>query len=110
MSVAYEEKGTRGPAVAHLEGAILNTIDSPIENGLKQTTFQAPELVRVMTPEQRAAAEKKLVRKIDLRLLPMTIIMYIMNYLDRNNIAAAKLAGLQTDLNLSSVQYSVSRT
>jgi MFS family permease len=33
--------------------------------------------------------------------------MYIMNYLDRNNIAAVRLAGLQTDLDLSSVQYQV---
>lgn len=28
-----------------------------------------------------------------------------MNYLDRNNIAAVRLAGLQTELNLSSVEY-----
>lgn len=40
-----------------------------------------PELVRAMSPEQRQAAEKKLVRKIDIRLLPMLILMYIMNYL-----------------------------
>jgi hypothetical protein len=39
--------------------------------------------------------------------LPMIILMYIMNYLDRNNIAAVRLAGLQADLNLSSVQYQV---
>jgi hypothetical protein len=38
----------------------------------------------------------------------MVIIMYIMNYLDRNNIAAARLAGLEDDLNLSSVQFNVS--
>jgi hypothetical protein len=38
----------------------------------------------------------------------MIIIMYIMNYLDRNNIAAARLAGLEDDLKLTSVQYSVS--
>lgn len=31
--------------------------------------------------------------------------MYIMNYLDRNNIAAARLAGLEDELNLSSTQY-----
>lgn len=31
--------------------------------------------------------------------------MYVMNYLDRNNIAAARLAGLEEELNLSSTQY-----
>jgi len=30
---------------------------------------------------------------------------YILNYLDRQNIAAAKLAGIMEDLNLSITQY-----
>jgi hypothetical protein len=80
------------------------------ETSLAQTrTFQPPELVRNMSPEKRADAEARLKRKIDFRLLPMIILMYIMNYLDRNNIAAARLAGLQDELNLTNVQYSVSR-
>jgi len=84
--------------------------DSRIEDAsLAQTrTFQPPELVRNMSPEKRAAAEARLKRKIDLRLLPMIILMYILNYLDRNNIASARLAGLQDNLNLTNVQYSVS--
>ncbi|PYH49411.1 putative MFS transporter [Aspergillus saccharolyticus JOP 1030-1] len=66
---------------------------------------EAPPYVASLTPEERQEAERALVRKIDLRLLPMLIIMYILNYLDRNNIAAAKLAGLQEDLNLVGMQY-----
>lgn len=46
-------------------------------------TFEAPELIRNMTPEERELAEKKLRRKIDARLMPMIVLMYIMNYLDR---------------------------
>jgi len=65
-------------------------------------------LVRQMSPERRIEAEAALKRKIDLRLLPMVILMYIMNYLDRNNIAAARLAGLEDDLNLTSVQFNTS--
>ena len=45
--------------------------------------LQAPEFIRNLTPEERAHLEKKLKRKIDLRLLPAIIIMYIMNYIDR---------------------------
>ncbi|KAJ5062194.1 pantothenate transporter liz1 [Bipolaris maydis] len=67
--------------------------------------LQPPPLVAAMTPEERDLAEKRLRRKIDTRLMPMVILMYIMNYLDRNNIAAVRLAGLQDELNLSSVQY-----
>ncbi|KAA8651413.1 putative MFS transporter [Aspergillus tanneri] len=69
---------------------------------------EAPAYVAGLSPEEREKAEQALVRKIDLRLLPMTIIMYILNYLDRNNIAAARLAGLEDDLNLKDYQYQTS--
>ena len=49
---------------------------------------EAPAYVASLTPEEREQAERALVRKIDLRLLPMIIIMYILNYLDRNNIVS----------------------
>lgn len=90
-----------------------------------------PEIIGNMTPEHRAAVEKRLKRKIDLRLLPSLIIMYILNYIDRcvcpvqpcwrerrggsprsfrNNIAAAALAGLKDDLDLTGSQFPVSQT
>jgi hypothetical protein len=43
--------------------------------------------------------------KLDLRIMPCMILMYIMNYLDRQNIAAAKLADIDQDLNMTDVQY-----
>lgn len=83
-------------------------IDDTIPAPATQFKVTIPPLVAAMSPEQRVDAEAKLRKKIDTRLLPMIILMYIMNYLDRNNIAAVRLAGLQTELNLSSVQYQVS--
>lgn len=87
---------------------------------------EAPAYVASLTPEEREQAEKALVRRIDLRLLPMIIIMYILNYLDRNNIvsrtpiarttqshnvqASARLAGLEEDLGLVGNQYLVRRS
>lgn len=44
-----------------------------------------------------------------MRLMPMVVIMYIMNYLDRNNIAAARLGGLEEDLGLKGTEYQVCR-
>lgn len=58
-----------------------------------------------MTPERRVKVEKSLRRKLDARC-SLFIAIYIMNYLDRNNIASARLKGLQTDLNLDDAQYS----
>ncbi|OLN93049.1 putative transporter C1002.16c-like protein 13 [Colletotrichum chlorophyti] len=62
--------------------------------------LQPPPIVAAMSQEYRLDLEKRLRRRIDLRLLPMIVIMYILNYIDRNNIAAARLAGLERDLKL----------
>lgn len=51
--------------------------------------------------------EKKLVRKIDLFLLPNIWIMYLLSYMDRTNIGNAKVAGMSDDLGLTSSQYSI---
>ncbi|KAG8158410.1 hypothetical protein KVR01_011532 [Diaporthe batatas] len=67
--------------------------------------LQPPEFLLNMSMEDRLELEAKLKRKIDLRLMPAIILMYILNYIDRNNIAAAKLAGLEEDLGLSSTEY-----
>lgn len=66
-----------------------------------------PSFLIGLSVEERQAVEKKLVRKVDIRLLIMMVVMYILNYLDRNNIAAAKLAGLEKSLNLKGDQYQV---
>ncbi|KAH7381411.1 major facilitator superfamily domain-containing protein [Phaeosphaeria sp. MPI-PUGE-AT-0046c] len=55
------------------------------------------------TPEE----EKALVRKIDLFLLPAIWLMYLLSYMDRTNIGNAKIAGMATDLHLTSNQYSI---
>ncbi|KAJ7704216.1 MFS general substrate transporter, partial [Mycena metata] len=63
-------------------------------------------LPEIGSPE-RLLAEKKLVRKLDSRLLPTIVLIFIMNYIDRNGITTARLKGLQQDLGLSDLQYSV---
>ncbi|PYH64927.1 MFS transporter [Aspergillus vadensis CBS 113365] len=60
---------------------------------------------RIMTPEQFALAERKLKKKLDVRLLLCVWIIFVMNYLDRNNISAAKIAGIESSLGLSSTHY-----
>jgi len=89
-----------------------------VEHGSSHNSAQAvgdltsndrmPLSIRNMSQEERDRLELKMRKKIDLRLMPMMVLMYIMNYLDRNNIAAARLAGLEKELGLSSTQYQVS--
>ncbi|KAH8910359.1 major facilitator superfamily transporter [Coniochaeta sp. PMI_546] len=64
-----------------------------------------PVDMAVMDPEHRARVEKSLKRKLDLRC-SLFVLIYIMNYLDRNNIAAARLKGLQDDLKVTNTEYS----
>ncbi|KAI1331609.1 major facilitator superfamily domain-containing protein [Xylariaceae sp. FL0255] len=43
--------------------------------------------------------------ELDCLIMPILVIMYILNYLDRQNISAARLTGFQQDLSLSNVEY-----
>ncbi|RAL65843.1 hypothetical protein DID88_005506 [Monilinia fructigena] len=90
----------------HIEEGVKDSSAASV-SGIKPNSGlpQPPEWIAALSPEERTAMENKLKRKIDLRLFPMVILMYIMNYLDRNNIAAARLAGMEEDLNLVGDQY-----
>jgi len=81
--------------------------DASVHGSVPDKSSRAPELVRNLSLELRQKLETSLRRKIDLRLMPMIVIMYILNYLDRNNIAAARLAGLEKDLNMHGNQFQV---
>lgn len=49
--------------------------------------------------------EIKLVKRLDLFIMPTLWLMYVFNYLDRNAIALARLDNLEADLGLNSTQY-----
>ncbi|RHZ64525.1 hypothetical protein CDV55_107599 [Aspergillus turcosus] len=55
--------------------------------------------------EEEKVIEKKLRRRIDSVIMPLVILVYLMNYIDRNNYPAARLQGLEHDLNLSDADY-----
>ncbi|KAM6519362.1 hypothetical protein FALCPG4_013002 [Fusarium falciforme] len=66
---------------------------------------QMPEILRSLSEEELKTLERRLLRKVDLRLLPTMILIYIMNYLDRNAIGAARLGGLEEDLKLGPNEF-----
>ena len=57
-----------------------------------------------LTPEE-LMTEKVLRRKIDSVIMPLVVLVYLMNFIDRNNYPAARLAGLQDDLKMSDKQF-----
>lgn len=49
--------------------------------------------------------QAKILRKMDLRLIPTLALLYLLSFLDRGNIGNAKIEGLQEDLHMQSYQY-----
>ncbi|CAK5275674.1 unnamed protein product [Mycena citricolor] len=81
--------------VSHEKGAVEHA----------QTTEHTTEpLAYDFSGPERAALERKLVRKIDLRM-SILVVIYILNYIDRNNASAARSRGLVKDLHLTGQQY-----
>jgi hypothetical protein len=73
--------------------------------GLAGTANNVPAILQQYSTEELKAMEKKLVRKIDLRSLPILIVLFLLNILDRNAIANARLGGLEKSLGINDVQY-----
>ncbi|GAW09451.1 MFS general substrate transporter [Lentinula edodes] len=54
--------------------------------------------------ELREKLERNLLRKLDTKL-SILILIYVLNYIDRNNVAAARLRGFEEDLHLNGSQF-----
>ncbi|KAI9933601.1 hypothetical protein ASPWEDRAFT_114829 [Aspergillus wentii DTO 134E9] len=53
---------------------------------------------------------KRVVRKIDYRLISILAILYLMSHIDRANIGNAKIEGMEKDLGLVGNQYNIAAT
>ncbi|EFR05258.1 high-affinity nicotinic acid transporter [Nannizzia gypsea CBS 118893] len=62
--------------------------------------------VQAYSPEEA----KRILRKVDYRLIPLLTLLYLLAFIDRGNIANAKIAGLETDLHLVGYQYNIALT
>ncbi|KAI9370254.1 major facilitator superfamily domain-containing protein [Aspergillus egyptiacus] len=56
-------------------------------------------------PVYSEAMQKRVLRKMDLRLIPMLALLYLLAFLDRGNIGNAKIEGMVEDLNMTGQQY-----
>jgi sugar phosphate permease len=74
------------------------------------TTDSFPDPDANLSAEEKAAIDKKLVRRLDLILVPWLSLLYLASFLDRTNIGNAKLEGLIPDLHMSPGQYNLALT
>ncbi|KAJ0286121.1 hypothetical protein CBS470a_005995 [Colletotrichum nupharicola] len=92
--------GTRPEAVEPISDAASN-VD-------KGSNFVHQEIAGELTPEDQAFIDnfpeyrkKRVMRKLDWRLVPLLGLLYLISFLDRANIGNAKIEGLPEDLNLT---------
>ncbi|KAK4235575.1 major facilitator superfamily domain-containing protein [Achaetomium macrosporum] len=87
-----------------------------VESALEKMAISHDELPRRggLSPEDAEflanfsdEKKKKVMWKIDLRLIPMLLSLYLIAYLDKTNIGNAKIEGLLHSLNMTGDQYNI---
>ncbi|KAH9878139.1 hypothetical protein J1614_003356 [Plenodomus biglobosus] len=85
------------PCVAHLiEAEKTSSLDNEVEAQYEDDEAEA----------------NRVLRKVDVRLVPMLALLYLVAFIDRSNIGNAKIAGMTKDLNMpdSTLQYNTAVT
>lgn len=109
------------PTVAHLEGQdhTIQTTDghtlfSPSTHDTEKATAStvsgayAGSVIGQTLSDENKKAERKLLLKLDVVILPLAMLLYLAAYLDRGNLGNAKLLGLlKGPLKGSSEAYSL---
>lgn len=83
--------------------------------GKAETPFYDPDLSHTafaddQTIDYSNVNERKLIAKIDLRVVPILSILYLLAFLDRTNIANAAVFGLAKDIGLTGNEYNTALT
>ncbi|KAL9066363.1 MAG: hypothetical protein Q9157_007164 [Trypethelium eluteriae] len=99
-----------GTKPATIEEGDTNTQDSPRSLPLPTSSSDVDDtydLYKQHAADDISAAEaKRVLRKIDLRILPILIVTYLLQYLDKNGINYASVYGLQKGTGLHGQDYS----
>lgn len=53
------------------------------------------------------AAEGRILRKLDMKILPILWLLYLVCFVDRSNIGNAKIQGMEKDLDLKGQRYNI---
>lgn len=85
--------------------------DAIIEKSLQNVEFTHNESIAdakgssLVLPDFAGVDENAVLRKMDIRLIPMLSMLYLLAFLDRGNIGNAKIEGLVDDLHMTGSQY-----
>ncbi|KAF4452155.1 tartrate transporter [Fusarium albosuccineum] len=99
MDISRENR----PQSASKEAPDFKHVNSVLED--EKPTQVDEERDYTGTAKKTDPEEIRLVRKLDLWIMPTLCLMYFLNYVDRNAIAQARLNNLEEDLNMSGTEF-----
>ncbi|TFK22206.1 phthalate transporter [Coprinopsis marcescibilis] len=79
---------------------------TPSDTNVQHSDVKDEETI-IESKETLAAKHKKVLRKMDWKLLPFISVLYLLSFLDRANIGNAKIAGMAKDLHLDGLKYNI---
>ncbi|RYO68996.1 hypothetical protein AA0116_g1398 [Alternaria tenuissima] len=68
---------------------------------IRRASLDSVQSYELYTPDE----DRRVLKKLDRRLVAFMALLYMLSFLDRSNIGNARIAGLADDLKLSSTQY-----
>lgn len=75
------------------------------DSAVQKVSARADKTVTAEDAAHLARLERKIVTRLDLLLVPSMALLYLLAFLDRTNVGAARVAGLQSDLKISDHEY-----
>ncbi|KAG1860508.1 major facilitator superfamily domain-containing protein [Suillus tomentosus] len=73
-------------------------------------TMKEVDRLEEISDAEKVRLEGTVWRKLDIWVLPVCTMFYLLSFLDRSNIANARVAGMQTSLKMTNHQYSIALT
>ncbi|WWC64478.1 uncharacterized protein I303_107088 [Kwoniella dejecticola CBS 10117] len=102
MAAQHEDRASIKELEKHHEDVAAPYLGDNIDRHL---AVQVPESLQGLSDEELDRIDKAATRKVDILLMPTLVALYILNYLDRQNISSAKIAGINKDLGLTTTDY-----
>ena len=109
---ADERKIVQSDDPVHLEKSGLGDHGGLDDSNVCMHTTGLPDflLTPCKLPRYDDKETKRILRKVDYRLLPVLTLLYVLAFLDRGNIGNAKVAGMNKELKLTGTQYNLALT
>ncbi|GJN74814.1 hypothetical protein PLICBS_008907 [Purpureocillium lilacinum] len=86
---------------------MASTPGSAVEKRPPSPSLEAKPTHEVEDELQFTVNEKRLLRKLDLRVIPPLFVLFLMSFLDRSNIGNAKIQGLEKSLSMKGQDYAI---